>query len=102
MVVPLPVGYQQPSVSDRDESDDGAETHLDSDTVSESSTIIYSHEPFESFKDKVSYLITELFPASKRKKFKLRGWLEGGFNRVIGISIPQPYSEPSPACNNRN
>jgi hypothetical protein len=50
-------------MSDRDESDDGAETHPDSDTVSESSTIIYSHEPFKSFKGKVA--------------FQLRGWLEG-------------------------
>ena len=83
-------------MSNRDESDDGAKTHPDSDTVSESSTIVYSHEPFESFKDKVALLITELFPALKAEEIQITRLAGGGFNRIIGISIPQPYSEPSP------
>ncbi|KAI0255744.1 kinase-like domain-containing protein [Lactifluus subvellereus] len=62
---------------------------------SETSSIIYSHETFETYKEKVALLLASLFSyevASQAVLYHLQG---GSYNRVIGISMP---SGSDPEC----
>lgn len=75
-------------------SDSSSNRSVHSDT----STLEWDHEPFETFQHKVSQLVSSLLPASGPPIItRLQG---GGYNRVIGVSFPDTTRElllrPSP------
>jgi aminoglycoside phosphotransferase (APT) family kinase protein len=64
------------------------ENESDCQSSSETSTIIYSHETFETYREKVALLLASLFSydiASQAVLSRLKG---GSYNRIIGISMP--------------
>ncbi|KAF2252863.1 hypothetical protein BU26DRAFT_404320, partial [Trematosphaeria pertusa] len=58
-----------------------------SDTVSETSTLEYEQEAFETFKYKVMALLLEIYPSRKAEDIVIERMKGGGFNRVIGITL---------------
>ncbi|KIJ55093.1 hypothetical protein M422DRAFT_23744 [Sphaerobolus stellatus SS14] len=50
--------------------DDAIETDNDS-AVSESSTIVYSHEPLDTYKAKFALLIAELYPNTNAEDIQI-------------------------------
>jgi hypothetical protein len=86
MVLPQPTVQATPQIP-VDSDDD--------DSLSETSTIIYSHETFETYKRKVALLLASLFSptfASQAILTRLRG---GSYNRIIGISTPSTSGSES-------
>ncbi|KAJ5707074.1 hypothetical protein N7488_006875 [Penicillium malachiteum] len=71
----------------------GFELDDQSETRSETSTLIYSQEPFEIFQKKVAELCQDLFSTSENEILieRLPG---GGFNRITGISVTKTNEEP--------
>ena len=75
-----------PVTTARSELESESEADADLGSESDSSTVVYDHEPFEAFKARVLELCqTVLAPSSGGISIeRVRG---GGFNRIIGISI---------------
>ena len=76
--------HQDKSVDIVDEQDNESEN----DAVSETNTVIYGQEPFETIQHKVVALAAKIFRRSPRDitVHEMKG---GSFNRVIGVSIAQ-------------
>ena len=66
-------------------SSPSTETEI-SDAGSESSTIVWGHEPFDSFRNRVLELAQTLWATSSTDDIEIERMAGGGFNRVIGIS----------------
>lgn len=64
----------------------------DSESASDSSTIVYNHEPFEAFKIRVFQLCQDVFAPISNEEISLERLRGGGFNRIIGISITKSPS----------
>ncbi|KAF2874696.1 hypothetical protein BDV95DRAFT_591494 [Massariosphaeria phaeospora] len=71
------------TVNETGENIDNEDVCFDNDAASETSTIIYEHEPFESFQYKVAQLASYIFPGSEVNIQRMKG---GSFNRVVGIT----------------
>jgi hypothetical protein len=79
---------------ERDDSEEEAESNHDSDSdsdassvVSETSTLEYEQESFETFKEKCHQLALQLFPERTVKDIQIERMLGGSFHRVIGIKV---------------
>ncbi|KAF2132866.1 hypothetical protein P153DRAFT_414785 [Dothidotthia symphoricarpi CBS 119687] len=78
---------QETVQADEDDKNDDNQSTKSSDSASSTSTIRYSQEPWNTFKDKVTQLATQLFPDVKDIDIeRLPG---GSSNRVVGISVAQ-------------
>lgn len=74
-------------------SDAGSDAGSDaSDAESETSTIIYGHEPFETFKDRMHRLCCTHWPSATANCFEVSRMAGGGFNRIIGITYNNPIT----------
>ncbi|KAI4610294.1 hypothetical protein J4E80_008058 [Alternaria sp. BMP 0032] len=71
-----------------EDTDDEQQDELLDDAVSESNTVTYGQEPFETIQHKVPALAAKLFRRSP-KDITVHEMKGGSFNRVIGISFPQ-------------
>jgi hypothetical protein len=57
-----------------------------SDAESDSSSVVYDHEPFETFRNRVLELAQTLWATSSADDIEIERMAGGGFNRIIGIS----------------
>ncbi|KAL8773222.1 MAG: hypothetical protein Q9209_001898 [Squamulea sp. 1 TL-2023] len=65
-----------------------------SSCVSESSTVVYSHESYEIFEPRVQQLCRHLWPlAAEAESFEVERLKGGSYNRVIGIKTPPSTGE---------
>lgn len=62
--------------------------HSDTSSEDSSSTYRYSHEPWDSFQNRVSQLASQLFPDANVRDIQIQRMRGGGSNRVIGVGIP--------------
>lgn len=62
-------------------------------TGSETSTVIYEQEPFETFKDRVRALCTTLWPSILPEAIQIDRMHGGSSNRVVGITVSSPSGE---------
>ncbi|EPE04828.1 hypothetical protein F503_06377 [Ophiostoma piceae UAMH 11346] len=59
----------------------------ESDVASESSTIVYDHEPFSTFKDRVlAFALTCLWPDAAADDVTVERLPGGAYNRIIGLT----------------
>jgi aminoglycoside phosphotransferase (APT) family kinase protein len=58
--------------------------------VSMTSTIEYTQEPYETFKDKCLELMFQTFKDRTAHDIKIERMVGGGFNRVIGVTLHDP------------
>ncbi|KAF7553337.1 hypothetical protein G7Z17_g3722 [Cylindrodendrum hubeiense] len=66
-----------------------------SDVESESSTIVYDHEPFVTFRSRVlAIAITSIWPGSTPNTIVIERMRGGGFNRIIGLTQHHPGAQP--------
>ncbi|PVI00205.1 hypothetical protein DM02DRAFT_527535 [Periconia macrospinosa] len=85
-----PRGEQPELVKDPNTHGDGG-NNCDDDAVSDTSTLRYgeeSHEPFETFKDKVAQLAAEIFP--KARKINIERMKGGSYNRTVAVTVFDP------------
>ncbi|KAG9087758.1 hypothetical protein FRC06_002375 [Ceratobasidium sp. 370] len=59
-----------------------------SDANSETSTVAYSHEPFETYQTRVCSLLCALYGSDTGRAAQITRLLGGGYNRIIGIKLP--------------
>jgi aminoglycoside phosphotransferase (APT) family kinase protein len=80
-----PDGNQQDGSGDEEEDwdDSGSE-------ISQTSTVKYQHEPFDSFREKARKLIQELWPRTHAKDVLIERVQGGGFNRIVAVTIFEP------------
>ncbi|KAJ5730045.1 uncharacterized protein N7483_004553 [Penicillium malachiteum] len=71
----------------------GSNCEYQSDSQSESSTLIYSQEPFETFQKRVIELCQHLFDTSSGE-ISIERLQGGGFNRITGVSVVKSNEEP--------
>ncbi|XXG97066.1 hypothetical protein Hte_003360 [Hypoxylon texense] len=65
-----------------------------SDAESESSTVVYEHEPFETFQSRVlDFARQKIWPDAAPNEISVERMAGGGYNRIIGISR-QPVEQP--------
>ncbi|KAL8756778.1 MAG: hypothetical protein Q9199_002702 [Rusavskia elegans] len=65
-----------------------------SSCVSKSSTLAFSHEPYETFESRVHQLCRLLWPsATEDESFEVERLKGGSYNRVIGIKTPPSTGE---------
>ncbi|KAI1781120.1 hypothetical protein F4818DRAFT_28661 [Hypoxylon cercidicola] len=67
---------------------------IHSDAASDSSTVLYGHEPFDTFQSRVlDFALHKIWPDADPDEINVE-WMAGGsYNRVIGISR-QPVEQP--------
>ncbi|KZV84117.1 APH-domain-containing protein [Exidia glandulosa HHB12029] len=58
-----------------------------SDAASESSTVVYGHEEFESFQHRVRALLSTIYTADQANSAIVTRLAGGGFNRVVGVTV---------------
>ncbi len=72
------------------ECDSDGESVYSSDSsrtgVSDSSTLVYSHEPYETFQSQVLQLCHDLWP-TLYQKYTIERLKGGSYNRIIGINV---------------
>lgn len=54
------------------------------------STLEYSHEPWESLQCKVHALASQMFPNSRNANIEIQRMRGGSSNRVVGVSVRTP------------
>jgi len=59
-----------------------------SDAGSETSTVVYSHEPFTTYQTRVLDLVCALYGSATAKSAQIARLPGGGFNRIIRITLP--------------
>ncbi|KZV85791.1 APH-domain-containing protein [Exidia glandulosa HHB12029] len=69
------------------DTDAQSTTNSSSDAASESSTIVYSHEAFETFQHRVRHLLEELRSSDQAASAVISRLRGGSFNRIIGITM---------------
>lgn len=67
----------------------------ESDAASETSTVIYAQEPYDTFKEKVFELVRQIYPNKSAEDIVLERMKGGGFNRVIGLTVHIPQRSDS-------
>ncbi|KAI2465959.1 hypothetical protein F4781DRAFT_407341 [Annulohypoxylon bovei var. microspora] len=74
------------SVSMEHESSPTNDTHTESDTQSASSTVVYNHEPYDTFQHIVrSFAKHDLWPDGVAEDITVDRLSGGSFNRIIGL-----------------
>jgi hypothetical protein len=73
-------------IGDGEDSDNGASI------ISETSTIEYDQEPYETYQQKTAQLMLDHFPGYRTEDVKIERMEGGGYNRVIGVTLHK--SEP--------
>jgi len=68
-------------------------SEVEAESQSDSSTVVYDHEPFETFKARVLELCQTVL-APSNSEISIERMHGGGFNRIIGVSVT---SSESPA-----
>lgn len=58
--------------------------------VSETSTIRYEQEGFDTFQSKALSLMLSIFPDTREDNIKIERMKGGSYNRVIRVTISQP------------
>lgn len=64
-----------------------------SSVASETSTLEYSQEPYETFKDKCLELMLQAFNDRAAKDIKVEQMKGGSFNRIIGVTVFNPEKQ---------
>jgi len=86
----------QETVTTRSEVEPEDDDELDqSDAVSDSSTLVYDHEAFDTFRHRVADFALTLWDGAKASDFEVTRMSGGGFNRVIGITRTIPKQQKS-------
>ncbi|KAH5037164.1 hypothetical protein HBI65_198570 [Parastagonospora nodorum] len=65
------------------------------DTVSDSSTLVYDHEAFDTFRHRVAEFVLTLWDGAKASDIEVTRMSGGGFNRVISITRTIPRQQKS-------
>ncbi|KAG8693357.1 hypothetical protein FRC08_009174 [Ceratobasidium sp. 394] len=66
----------------------------DSDVSSETSTVVYDHEPFETYQTRVRNLLCILYGPDTGRAAEITRLSGGGFNRIIGATLPTNSAAP--------
>lgn len=66
-------------------------THSSETVQSETSTLVYDHEPFEQYASRVKALVRIRWPSVAEEDIALERMKGGSFNRIIGFSIQEAY-----------
>jgi hypothetical protein len=67
-------------------SSEAATPESEGESKSDSSTVVYDHEPFETFKARVLELCQQVLGPPKGE-ISIKRMHGGGFNRIVGISV---------------
>jgi aminoglycoside phosphotransferase (APT) family kinase protein len=90
-----PETHIKPSLAqDNDGLENGDEPNQP-DVTSDSSSVVYDHEPFDSFRTKLLNFAVTLWDDVDPVDLKVSRMSGGGFNRIIGISRKTPEQEKS-------
>lgn len=69
----------------------------DSESVfSETSTVDFEHEPFDTFQTKVKNLVHQLWSELQLEDVEIERMKGGSFNRIIGVSVFEAKPKPVP------
>ncbi|EUC55023.1 phosphotransferase enzyme family protein [Rhizoctonia solani AG-3 Rhs1AP] len=85
-------GHCHPDHSDRSSDvnsdvDSDVDSDVGSDADSETSTVEYSHEPFDTYQNRVRELLCVLYGSNAGRVAEISRLSGGGFNRIIGVTL---------------
>ncbi|KAI1108296.1 hypothetical protein F5Y14DRAFT_445566 [Nemania sp. NC0429] len=69
-----------------DAGSDAVSDHSDSSDTSDSSTVVYGHEPFVTFESRVRDLAQKIWPDASPFDITVERLPGGGYNRIIGLA----------------